>query len=47
MYETPKLISVGKGENVILGVMNSGWDIDGLYIQGGGEFSDDLDANEL
>ena len=46
MYEKPTLIPVGKGEEVILGVMNAGYDLDATYAMGGSEFADDTDSLE-
>lgn len=41
MYETPKLKRVGKAEDVILGMIATGNDIDTLYFVEAFEFADD------
>ena len=41
MYETPKLIEVGKAEDVILGIVPSGDDLDGNYLVPGFEYAED------
>jgi len=41
MYETPKLNLIGKAEDVILGYMPSGADIDGNYCENDMEFADE------
>lgn len=44
MYEKPTLIPVGKAEDVVLGIVNSGIDLDGLYMLPDLEFADDLNT---
>ncbi len=45
MYETPKLNRVGKAEEVILGFLPSGDDVDSNYVVEQLEFADDgMDA---
>jgi hypothetical protein len=41
MYEKPNLNRVGNAEDVILGIMNMGSDIDGTYVSGQDEFAFD------
>jgi len=43
MYETPILNRVGKAEDVILGLVPTGNDIDGNYIVQGFEYGDEPD----
>ena len=44
MYECPKLTRVGKAEDVILGLVPSGSDIDTNYIIQDLEWADDADT---
>jgi hypothetical protein len=41
MYEKPKLVEVGNVEEVVLGVVPSGTDIDGNYVISDFEFEDE------
>jgi len=43
MYERPRLNRVGDVQDVILGLVSTGDDLDGLWIPGGNEFADDGD----
>lgn len=43
MYENPKLNRVGNAEDVILGVILDGADMDGFHIPVTGEFASDAD----
>ena len=43
MYERPKLNRVGEAQDVILGAIATGDDIDTLWLSGGQEFADDGD----
>jgi len=46
MYETPKLNRVGEAQNVILGVVPSGNDLDMNWIVGTMEWADDGSEQE-
>jgi hypothetical protein len=46
MYEKPNLNCVGNAEDVILGFMNLGSDIDGSWMPGQGEFAFDGDDQQ-
>ena len=46
MYETPKLNRVGEAQDVILGVVATGNDIDTNYVVEGLEWADDGDDCE-
>ena len=41
MYETPKLNRVGNAEEVILGLVPTGGDVDTNYVVEGFEYADD------
>jgi len=41
MYETPKLIEVGTADDVILGSVTQGGDLDGLFFIPEFEFAED------
>jgi hypothetical protein len=43
MYENPKLNLLGAAEDVILGLLEDGEDIDGLYVPPPWDFASDLD----
>jgi hypothetical protein len=43
MYEKPKLNLVGDAQDVILGCISSGDDLDGCWFPGGQEYADDGD----
>jgi len=45
MYETPKLNRVGNAEDVILGYIPTGTDVDGNYCDNYMEFADEGDAD--
>jgi hypothetical protein len=46
MYENPKLNLVGNAENVILGTIGLGSDLDTTWMIGQDEFADDGDETE-
>ena len=46
MYEKPNLNCVGAAEDVILGIVMLGGDLDTTWIHGQGEFAFDGDENE-
>ena len=45
MYERPKLNRVGDAQDVILGAIPTGEDIDGSWMPGGNEYADDGDES--
>ena len=47
MYETPKLNRVGNAEDVILGLIPTGDDVDTNYVVEGTEYADDDGAADL
>jgi hypothetical protein len=46
MYESPKLNLVGDAQDVILGIIPTGNDIDGTWIGGGFEFAPEYESEE-
>jgi len=46
MYERPKLNRVGEAQDVVLGAIASGNDIDTLWVPGDQEYADDGDDFE-
>ena len=44
MYENPKLVRVGDVEEVVLGLVPSGEEIDGNYYVADFEFAEELDV---
>ena len=44
MYERPKLSRVGDAEDVILGAVPFGDDLDSTWVDGGMEYADDGEA---
>lgn len=47
MYERPTVTVIGKAQDVILGIVSIGDDIDGLIFPPGLEFADDPDSVSL
>jgi len=47
MYESPKLNRVGEAQEVILGIVAYGNDIDMNWIGGGQEYADDGDESTV
>jgi hypothetical protein len=47
MYENPKLVRVGDVEEVVLGQVPSGDDIDGNFPVAGSEFAEEVDGDNL
>ena len=45
MYENPTLNRVGNAEDVILGIMPTGNDIDTFWVTDGMEYAEEVDGN--
>jgi len=46
MYERPKLNRVGDAQDVILGCISAGDDLDSTWFPGGNEYADDGDDGD-
>jgi hypothetical protein len=46
MYESPKLNRVGDAQDVVLGILPSGGDVDSTWIAGGFEFAPEADIED-
>jgi hypothetical protein len=47
MYESPKLNRVGDAQDVILGLVPTGCDLDGTWFAGNFEFAAEVDIQEV